>query len=488
MSLRGKGMHSSAVLPALGVLLLLFGATLVLPIAVSAFYADGELGNFVTVLVIALASGAALWFPFARRRAVIRVRDGFMIVALMWTVTSLLGSLPFLLSLDIGFADAWFEAASGFTTTGSSVLVGLDTLPPSLLLYRQQIQWLGGIGVVVLAIALLPTLGIGGMQLYKAEMPGVFKDERMSPRIARTAKNVCVVYVVLTALCAACFWLAGMTPFDAFAHSMSTLSTGGYSTHDASFAYFASPAIEAVAIVFMLIGAISFSLHFVAWRTLKFDSYVRDSQTRAFIAIVAALVVVVAAVLYQTGARPEPLEALRYAAFEVVTVITSTGYGIDDFSLWPLALPVLLIFSSFIGGCAGSSAGGIKVIRFVILGKQSAVHIQKLIHPQAIRPIRVDGRVVPAEVIEGVWGFFMIYVAVFAALMTLLMLGGMDQVTAFGAVATCLNNLGPGLGDVATTFVSVSGYGKYLLTVAMLLGRLEIFTFLVLLTPQFWRG
>jgi trk system potassium uptake protein len=484
---RPQGMQFTVIVRTLGALFLFFSTTLLLPIGAAWFYGDGELGHFVAVFGAALAAGVALWFPFARAPSVIRKRDGFVIVALMWTAMSVIGSVPLMLALDMGFVDALFEAASGFTTTGSTVIVGLDELPRSLLLYRQEMQWLGGIGVVVLAIALLPTLGIGGMQLYKAEMPGPFKDERMSPRIARTAKNVCIVYTVLTIICAVSFWLAGMTPFDAFAHSLSTISTGGYSTHDASLAHFDSAAIEAVAIAFMLVGGISFSLHFLAWRSLQLETYLRDSQVKGFLSIVAALIAIVAAVLYLTGEQATGLGALRFAAFEVVAVITSTGFGIADFSLWPLALPALLIFSSFIGGCAGSSAGGIKVIRFVILAKQSAVHIHKLIHPQALRPIRVDGRVVPPAVIEGIWGFFMIYVAVFAVLMILLMLDGMDQVTAFGAVATCLNNLGPGLGDVAANFVGVSATGKLLLIAAMLLGRLEIFTFLVLVTPAFWR-
>ena len=459
-----------------------------MPIAASAFYSDGQLSAFLVVFVLALAIGSALWFPVARQRNTIRNRDGFVIVALMWTAMSVLGSVPLLLALDITFVDALFESASGYTTTGATVLVGIDALPPSRLVYRQLIQWLGGVGVVVLAIALLPALGVGGMQLYRAELPGIFKDERMSPRIARVAMSVCIVYAILTIMCAVAYALAGMTPFDAFAHSLSTLSTSGFSTHDASFAFFANPTIEAISIVFMLIGSISFTLHFIAWRTLKFGSYVRDGQTRAFLGTVTLLVVVVSAVLYVTGTHATPIEALRYGAFEVVAVITTTGYAIEDYSVWPLALPVLLIFASFVGGCTGSSAGGIKVIRFVVLGKQLGAHIRKLVHPQAIHPIRVDGRVVPDEVIEGVWGFAVIYVAVFAVLMILLMLDGMDQVTAFGAVAACLNNLGPGLGDVAATYGSISDYSKYVLVIAMLMGRLEIFTFLVLFTPQFWRG
>jgi trk system potassium uptake protein TrkH len=481
-------MQFSVIVRTLGVLFFVFGASLLLPIATSALYSDGQLSAFLLVFVLALAIGSALWFPFARERNTIRNRDGFVIVALMWTAMSVLGSVPFLFALDITFVDALFESASGYTTTGATVLVGIDALPPSLLIYRQLIQWLGGVGVVVLAIALLPALGVGGMHLYRAELPGIFKDERMSPRIARVAMSVCIVYAILTIMCAVAYALAGMTPFDAFAHSLSTLSTSGFSTHDASFAFFADPMIEAISIVFMLIGSISFTLHFIAWRTLKFGSYARDGQTRAFLGTVALIVVIVSAVLYVTGTHATPIEALRYGAFEVVAVITTTGYAIEDYSVWPLALPVLLIFASFVGGCTGSSAGGIKVIRFVILGKQLGAHIRKLVHPQAIHPIRVDRRVVPDEVIEGVWGFAVIYVAVFAVLMMLLMLDGMDQVTAFGAVAACLNNLGPGLGDVAANYVGISDYGKYVLVVAMLMGRLEIFTFLVLFTPQFWRG
>ena len=404
----------------------------------------------------------------------------------MWVAMSLLGSLPFMLGLDMSFVDALFESTSGFTTTGSTVIVGLDSLPQSILLYRTEIQWLGGIGVIVFAVALMPMLGVGGMQLYKAETPGPVKDERMTPRIAGTARTLCVVYVLATAACAVSFWLAGMTPFDALAHSLSTLSTGGYSTHDASLGYFNSAAIETVAIVFMLIGGISFNAHFIAWRRLNLAHYARNAQVRAFVVTVGILGLICGWVLYRENTYEHPLEALRYGLFEAASVITTTGYGIDDISIWPLALPALLIFSSFVGGCAGSTAGGIKVIRMMIVGKQAAVHVEKLIHPQAMKRVLIDGRVLPDSVIEGVWGFFAVYVSVFAILMTLLMMDGMDQVTAFGAVATTMNNLGPGLGDVALDFTHVDAEGKLLSAFAMLLGRLEIFTFLVLLTPEFW--
>jgi trk system potassium uptake protein TrkH len=292
----------------------------------------------------------------------------------------------------------------------------------------------------------------------------------------------------MTVACAACYWFAGMGAFDAIGHSFSTLATGGYSTHDASFAYFDSPAIEAVAIVFMLLAGISFNLHFAAWQALRVDGYFRNTQTRVFLGVVAILVAAIAVILYQTGAKETLMDSFRVAAFEVASVITNTGFGVEDFSLWPLALPVVLIFASIMGGCAGSTAGGMKVVRFVIVGKQGIAQIKKLIHPKALLPIRLDGRVVPESVIVGVWGFFAVYVAVYAVTMVALMMDGMDQITAFGAVAACLNNLGPGLGDVSANFADVGSPSKLLLVFTMLFGRLEIFTFLVLLTPSFWKG
>lgn len=481
-------MQIAVVIQTLGVLLVLFSTTLLPPIAVSWLYSDGELAHLSLTFAAALAAGAALWLPLRKRPYTIRNRDGFLIVSLMWFSMSLFGTLPFLLGLDLSFVDALFESTSGYTTTGSTVIVGLDDLAPSILFYRQEIQWLGGIGVIVLAVALLPMLGIGGMQLYRAETPGPIKDERLTPRIAKTARTLCVLYAWMTAVCAGCYWLAGMGVFDAVAHSLSTLSTGGYSTHDASFAYFESPAIEAIAIGFMLLGAISFSTHFIAWRTWRPGTYLRNTETRVFLGIVAVLIAFISVTLYQTEAVPTMTAALRAAAFEVASVITSTGFGIADFSLWPLALPPLLIFASIMGGCAGSTSGGIKVVRFIVVARQGMAQVRQLIHPRAVLPIKLDGRVVPDSVITSVWGFFAMYVAVYAVTMALLMMDGMDQITAFGAVAACLNNLGPGLGDVAANFAGVSAPSKVLLVFTMLFGRLEIFTCLVLLTPSFWRA
>jgi len=480
-------MRLTVIIRTLGVLFLLFSTTLLPPIGVSLWYRDGELGNFSATFAIAVAVGLLLWLPFRRDSHTIRTRDGFLIVALMWSAMSLLGTVPFMLVLDASFADAFFESVSGYTTTGATVLVGLDAMPRSILFYRQEIQWLGGIGVIVLAVALLPMLGIGGMQLYKAETAGPLKDERFTPRLARTARGLVVVYAVLTTACAAAYWFAGMDLFDAVAHSLSTVATAGYSTHDASLAFFDSVPIEIVATVFMLIGAISYNEHFIAWRTLQLQRYGRDTQTRAFVGIVAVAIVVTTLVLFVTRTYDSLAESLRFAAFEVVSVMTTTGLGIADFSLWPLAAPIVLIFMGLVGGCAGSSAGGIKVIRIVVLFKQVGIHIHRLIHPQAIRRMKLDGHPLPDSVVEAVGGFFAVYVVVFFFFMALAMMDGMDQVTAFGAVAATISNLGPGLGDVAITFADVSPHGKIMFAIAMLFGRLEIYTFLVLLTPAFWR-
>ena len=480
-------MRLTVIIRTLGVLFLLFSTTLLPPIGISLYYGDGQLRHFSITFAIALLVGILLWLPFRRDAHAIRSRDGFVIVVLMWTAMGLLGAVPFMLALDLSFPDALFESVSGYTTTGSTVLVGLDAMSRSILFYRQEIQWLGGIGVIVLAVALLPMLGIGGMQLYKAETAGPLKEERLTPRITRTARNVCVVYIFLTAVCAASYWLAGMSLFDAICHSFSSLATAGYSTHDASIAYFDSVPIEIVATVFTLIGGISFNEHFIAWRTMQLGRYGRDTQTRVYLLIILALTVVTTLILYTAGTYSSLAETLRYAVFEAVTVITTTGFMIADFSLWPLALPVLLLFAGFVGGCAGSTSGGIKVVRFVVLFKQVGVHIDRLIHPQAIRRIKMQNQPVADSVVEAVAGFFAVYVVVFLIFMVLAMMDGMDQVSAFGAVASSINNFGPGLGEVAITFADVTPQSKIMFSIAMLFGRLEIYTFLVLLTPAFWR-
>lgn len=479
-------MQFALVARTLGILLILFSASLVPPLVFSWLVNDGETVNFSVTMLTGLCLGVLLCLlcnPTVER---VRNRDGFIIVALMWVTMSGLGSLPFMYSLGMSPADALFEATSGVTTTGSTVIIGLEHLSASILIFRQELQWLGGIGIVVAAVALLPMLRIGGMQLYRAETPGPMKEDKLTPRITQTARALCGLYVSMTAVCAVLYWAAGMSAFDALAHSMTTLSTGGYSTHDASLAYFDSPAIELIAIVFMTLGGINFSIHFLVWRNFDLRRYWENTEVRAFLLLTVATIGLVAAVLHFADSGYSVLSALRYAAFEVVSVVTTTGYGIQDFSVWPLALPVIFIFMSFVGGCGGSTSGGMKVIRFLILAKQASIQVQRLIHPQLVRSLKIDERVIADHVVDAIWGFFVLYVITFVITMVLLMMDGMDQVTAFGAVATCMNNLGPGLGDVATDFVGVSDASKYLLAFAMIAGRLEIFTILVLLTPAFW--
>lgn len=471
----------------LGVLFLLFSIALIPPIIVSAIYADQQIGNFTITLFACLSAGLLLLLLSDKRVSRMQTRDGFLVVTLLWLFVSLIGGMPLMLALDLTPAAAFFESASAFTTTGATVLSGLDTMPHSLLFYRQEMQWLGGIGVVVSAVALLPMLGVGGMQLYKAETAGPVKDEKLTPRIAHTARLVWRIYAGMTVLCALLFWLAGMNLFDAISHSLSTISTGGFSTHDASLGYFNSPLIEAIAIVFMLLGAISFNVHFIALRGGFLRPYWNSIEVRVFLLFTLLITGIVATELFLQHNKGTMLEAWRYAAFETVTVITSTGYGIDDFSHWPSLLPTLMIFISFVGGCAGSTAGGMKVIRFILLTKQAFLELQHLVHPRLVRPVKLGERVVPARVVSAVWGFFAIYVATFSLFLLLLMADGMDQVSAFSAVATCMNNLGPGLERVATTFAGEDSFSHWLMGGAMLMGRLEIFTVLVLLSPAFWR-
>ena len=475
------------VLSTLGGLLLVFSFSLVPALCISVLYHDGEMRHLLPSLIITAGLGLILRLAASPHKFVLRTRDGFLVVSLLWIVMGLLGSLPFVFGLKIPLADAVFEAVSGFTTTGATVLEGLDRMAPSILFYRQEIQWLGGIGVIVSAIAFMPMLRVGGMQLLRAEVSGPIKDDKLMPRMEQTARRLLGIYVILTSVCAALYWMAGMSPFDAVAHSLATLSTGGLSTHDASFGYFNSPMIELIAIVFMLLGAIGMNTHYFALGRTRIDHYWRNTETRVFL-IVTFVAIVIATLQLHFGLANQPLaHSIRLAAFETVSVMTTTGFGIDDFSLWPHELPIMLIMISFIGGCAGSTAGGMKVIRFIVLGKQGWAELIRLVHPRIVLVLKLDGKALSGDVLKSIWAFFALYVATASIVLLLLMSDGLDMITAFGAVAACLNNLGPGLGKVANTFASVDAFSKWLLSLTMILGRLEIFTMLVLLAPAFWR-
>lgn len=482
-------MHWSAVQRIVGLLLMLFSVTMLPPAAVAVLYQEPGLQPFGAAFALILGLGALAWFPVRRARYDLRTRDGFLVVVLFWTVLGVAGGLPLYLAEDpsIPWTDAAFESLSGLTTTGSTVLTGIDGLPHAILFYRQQLQWLGGMGIIVLAVAILPMLGVGGMQLYRAETPGPVKDTKLTPRIAGTAKALWYIYLGLTITCALAYWGAGMSAFDAIGHSFSTVAIGGYSTHDASIGYFDSPLISMIGVVFMLIAGINFAMHFVAWRTRSLRHYLQDTEVCWFLGILATLSTVVAITLFITGAAGGAGDTVHHAIFQSVSIATTAGFASTDFASWPVFLPVLLVMSAFIGGCATSTAGGIKVVRFVLLLKQGHREVIRLIHPQAQVLVKMGKRAVDERVINAVWGFFAAYIALFAVMMLVLMGTGLDQVTAFSAVAATITNLGPGLGEVASHFGGINPVAKWVLMVAMLLGRLEVFTLLVLFTPAFWR-
>lgn len=482
-------MQYSVIQRITGILLALFSTTMLPPLLIAVITGDASVFAFLAGFIIVLSSGLLLWFPVRHRRQELRLRDGFLIVVLFWAALGVSGAAPLLFSEhpQMSFTDAVFESMSGLTTTGATVITGIDTLPESILFYRQQLQWLGGMGIIVLAVAVLPMLGIGGMQLYRAETPGPVKDTKLTPRIAETAKALWYIYLSLTIACALAYWLAGMTFFDAIGHSFSTVSIGGFSTHDLSIGYFNSKMIDAIAVVFMVIAGTNFTLHFIAWRSMSIRNYLLDSELKAYIYVLIGVCIICCSYLVLAGVYNDSLTAITYGIFQAVSITTTTGFTTTSYHNWPTFLPVLLIFASFIGACAGSTCGGLKVIRVLLLIKQGVREIKRLIHPNAIIPIKLGDKPVEESVLNAVWGFFAAYVAVFAFLMLALMASGLDQVTAFSAMAACLNNLGPGLGDVSAHYGDINDLAKWILCFAMLLGRLEIFTLLVLLTPAFWR-
>jgi len=473
----------------LGLLLMMFSLTMLPPMLVSLIYADHSLMPFAESLGLILIAGALCWYPARHQRKDLRLRDGFLVVASFWTVLGTAGALPLFLAEipSMSFTDAVFESISGLTTTGATVLTGLDFLPASILYYRQQLQWLGGMGIIVLAVAVLQMLGVGGMQLYRAETPGPVKDTKLTPRITETAKALWYVYLAFTGLCVVGYLVAGMTVFDAICHAFSTVAIGGFSTHDLSVGYFDSTAIDLVAIVFMALAGINFSLHFFAWRNVSVGHYRLDPEFRAYIFVLLMLSAIVIVSLSVLGTYSDWSSTFVNGLFQSVSIATTTGFTTANYAAWPGALPVLLIFASFIGGCAGSTGGGIKVIRWLLIAKQGAREIVRLVHPSAEIPVKLGSSAVPFRVVDAVWGFFSVYIIVFGIMLLAMMATGLDQITAFSAVAATLNNLGPGLGDVATGFMSVSDTAKWVSVFGMLLGRLEIFTLLVLFTPTFWR-
>jgi trk system potassium uptake protein TrkH len=480
-------MHWRAITQLFGILLLLYSLGFIPSIGIALLYGDGQWDIFAESLLITAMAGLVLWYPNIKQASELSVRDGFLVVTLFWVLLGVVGSLPFILGLHLGVTDAIFESVSGFTTTGATVVVGLDQLPPSILYHRQQIQWLGGMGIIVLAVAILPLLGVGGMQLYRAEASGVAKNEKLTPRIAETARMLWAIYFSLTIACALAYWVAGMELFDAVGHAFTTVATGGFSTHDASLGHYDSPLIEMIAIVFMLAGGANFAIHFMAWRRFSLQPYGADPEVRVYGMLFVLATLFVAASLYWTDAYSGATESFRYAAFEVASILTSTGFGTADFSVWPLHIPLILVILSFTGGCVGSTAGGIKVLRIMLLAKLGLRQLFQLAHPQSVSLVKVGNVPVSDEVIFSVWGFYVLYIVTSLLLTVAMMAAGLDLESAFGAVVATINLLGPGLGEVALNFATVGPVIKWLGIFGMLVGRLEVFTLLILFLPAYWR-
>ncbi|HET8701471.1 MAG TPA: TrkH family potassium uptake protein [Nitrococcus sp.] len=472
----------------LGMLLMVFSVTMLPPISISLWTRDGAVVSFIIAFLTVLGIGAALWLPVRNRQRDLRWRDGFFIVTLFWAVLAGCAGLPLMLAdhPHLSLTDAYFESMSGLTTTGATVLTHIDSLPPSILYYRQQLNWLGGVGIIVLAVAILPMLGIGGMQLYRAETPGPIKDAKLTPRIAETAKTLWYIYLGLTVACALAFWAGGMTLFDAIGYSFSTMSTGGFSPHDASMAYYNRPVLDYIGALFMFLSAVNFALHFSAWRQRRLRAYFTDPEFVFYVLLLIGSILIVTATLYFNHVY-SLADDLRHATFQVLTFSSNTGLFTTDYYNWPSFLPVLLMFISIIGGCAGSTAGGVKAVRFLLMFKQGYRELLRLIHPQGQFMVKLGNRGVDDRTTTAVWGFFATYTAVFTVILLGLLATGLDQVTAFSAVVCCINNLGLGFGTTSNGFATVSDAGKWMLSLAMLMGRLEIFTVLVLFLPAFWR-
>jgi trk system potassium uptake protein TrkH len=479
-----------AVAHVLGTMMALFAITFLMPLVSALIYQDGTFDDFAIAAGINVVVGLAIAAATRRHKRELKARDGFLLVTLAWVLLSLSAAVPLMIALPgISFADAYFEAASGLTTTGATVLTGLDTLPPSINLWRHALHWFGGIGIIVLAVAVLPLLGVGGMALYRAEAPGSVKDEKLTPRITETAKALWLTYMGLTAVAVVALRFAGMGWFDALCHGFSVVALGGFSTRDASIGAFDSAAIEIVLIVLMLVATLNFSRHFMALRGRTLAPYRNDSEAKVIFALVGASVLAIAVLLTVRGTFPDFFGALRHAAFNVVSVATTTGFASDDYGLWPIFAPVWMIFLSCIICSTGSTGGGIKMFRTLLLARQAQREMKLLVHPSAVIPIRIGGQIVQDRIAYSVLAFIFLYFQTIAVLTFAMLLTGMDLVTAFTSVVASVNNLGPALGPTgpAGTYQILTDTQTWICTIGMILGRLEIFSVLILFTAAFWR-
>ncbi len=482
--------RSLTVLHVLGLMLVVFSISYVLPIITSLIYDDGTLFDFLMAMLWTAGAGVLLWILTRRYKGELSIRHGYLLVVAMWTAMPAVATLPLLLVINgLSFTGAYFETMSGITTTGATVLTGLDNLPPAINLWRHELNWIGGMGIIVLAVAVLPLLGIGGRQLFKAETPGPMKDSALTPRITETARNLWLVYAGITLACIVSLRVVGMSWFDAVCHAFAAMSLGGFSTHDASVGYFNSPAIEFVLIVFMLIAAMNFATHYLAWRGKSLKVYLHDAEARATVVLIVGSCFGIGLFLWWQGTYSSFWTALRFASFNLVSVATDCGFANADFNRWPIFAPMWMLLLSCIAVSSGSTGGGIKMIRTLVLVKQAGREFVKLLHPHAINPMKIGGQVVANNIVFAVLGFIFLYFISVATLTFALLISGLDFISSFSAVIACINNAGPGLGAVgpASNYQNLTVFQTWVCTTAMLIGRLEIFTILILFTPAFWR-
>jgi len=480
----------ATVLNLLSVVVVIFAAAMLLPLGVAIFQEDGAEGAYDLAILATALTGCVGWLLTRGGRRELQPRDGFLFVVLVWSVLPAFATVPLLAYLPrLTFTEAYFETMSALTATGATVLTGLDRLPPSINVWRCMLQWVGGMGIIVLAVAVLPLLGVGGRQLLKAETPGPMKEQQLTPRIAQTAKGLWLVYLLLTVLCGLGYAWAGMDALDAMMHAFTTIALGGFSSHDASFAYWDSPLIEALAVAFMLAAGVSFGTHFLALRRASLRPYRLDPEVRAYLSLCGASVAIVAGYLFLHGAHEDFPTVARYSLFNVVSVATTTGYSTTDYALWPVFAPLWMLMLSTFTTCSGSAGGGIKMMRALLMFQQALRELMRIVHPRALFPVKLGGQVVENSIIFAILAYMLVYGATLTFITMVLTASGLDFMTAFSAAAACVNNLGPGLGEVGptSTYATLDNFQTWICTVAMLLGRLELMTVFVLLTPVFWR-
>ena len=483
-------MGTLAVVALVGRMVLLFALLTLVPLGFALYHDDHAESAFFTASAVTFCAGVLMSLTTRRFRRELQPRDGFVLVALTWLVLPAFGALPLWLAIPgLSTTDAYFEAMSAFTATGATALSGLDALPVSVNVWRCFMMFVGGLGIIVLAVAILPLLGVGGSQLFKAETAGPMKDQKLTPRIADTARGIWLAYGLLSLSCMLAYRWAGMSWIDAFMHMCSTVSLGGFSSYDASFGHWDSPLIEAVAMVFMLLSGINLMLYFAAWRRRSLGVLWRNIEVRSFYAVLLGSIVLITVYLVATGNHPDFLDALRRTSFHVISVATTTGYASYDYAQWPLFASLLMILLGCFATCAGSTGGGIKMIRLLLLLAQARRELVRVVHPNVVNPIVIGGRAIDDRTIQGVIGFMMMYGATLVVLTMVLLFSGLDVVTAFTAVIACVNNIGPGLGEVgpSVNYGGLSDFQTWVCAFAMMLGRLELLSVLVLFMPQFWR-